>query len=68
MNETPDVIGYKLEEALSIINSKGATVSSVSLTAPPRDKKTGTDFNSRVVRIKRSGENVYELTVVSQGI
>lgn len=63
MDTVPDVIGYKLEEALEIIKASGAGVSSVSLTAPPRAQKTETGMDQRVVRIKETGRNVYELIV-----
>lgn len=46
----PDVTGFTLGEAVSMLKAAGVTGIEVRITSPPRDKDPQYDSNSRVVR------------------
>lgn len=59
----PDVCGFRLENAFEILTSAGFENIVVHATAPPRLRGSGYDGSSRVVRQKKSVDNVIELLV-----
>jgi hypothetical protein len=46
----PDVTGFKLDEAVSLLEAAGVTDIEITVTAPPRETNRQYDSNSRVVR------------------
>ncbi|RJX17819.1 MAG: hypothetical protein C4575_11950 [Desulforudis sp.] len=62
----PDVLGFKLDEALGILAQQGWT-SSVVTTYPPR-RASLAERETRVVRVRISGEQAVELVVVHEGM
>lgn len=60
--EEPDVLGFELEEALSLLYNKGWEVK-IEVTAPPRGELTG---KLRVVRFKRINTKKGLVTVAHQ--
>lgn len=46
----PDVTGFTLGEAVSLLEAAGVTGIDIRITTPPREKNREYDSNSRVVR------------------
>lgn len=46
----PDVTGFTLDEAVSLLEAAGITRIGIRITAPPRENDQQYDSNSRVVR------------------
>lgn len=63
--ELPDVIGYKLDEAIDLINDKGYIVDSVVITKSL--KATEPTGIARIVRLLPVGETRLEVVVAYQG-
>jgi len=61
----PDLIGYKLNKALDILNSRGIKNISVSITTQPHDKDRQINPESRVVRMIEDQDNKINILVCS---
>ena len=66
----PDVTGFTLGEAVSLLEAAGVAGIEIRITAPPREKNQQYDSNSRVVRQLACGpagnETGVELVVCNQ--
>lgn len=57
----PDLIGYKLDEALKILKQKGWSNIMVTVTAPPKEKIKEPSKNARVLKMIERGDKVIEI-------
>lgn len=61
----PDVIGFKLSDAMRIIESSGMDIGRIKVTAPPRCKDMPYNESFRVIRLEVNEFNEIELLVCS---
>ena len=66
--QIPDVMGFTLGEARGIMDAAGTTISSIIVTAPPKDICKDYDDSFRIVRLKAIGEKTVELLVCKPDI
>lgn len=62
----PDVSGYRLEQAIKILEKKGFDKFAIHTTAPPRMRDAGYDGNSRVIRQTFSEDGSIHLLVCNE--
>jgi hypothetical protein len=61
--QIPDVSGFKLSDAIRIIESSGIKIGRIKVAAPPRCKDLSYNENFRVIRLEVNEYNEVELLV-----
>lgn len=61
--DIPDIVGMTLGEARTLLGKAGIGISSVQVTAPPRNRSEVYEDFYRVIKSERTGEDTLELLV-----
>lgn len=63
MMDYPDVLGFTLSEARSILESAGVSIGSIRITQPPRSRIEIPEDSFRVLKCVKKNDGSIELTV-----
>lgn len=51
--ELPDIAGYTIKDAMSILNNSGWTVNNILIVKPPRDVIEQYDDSFRIIKVQK---------------